>query len=71
MKAGSSEWTLLHYAIHATNLQMITFLLECKEDIDLCAQDTMGRRAIDLCPFSSPIFKTIRDQIHRQISNKI
>ncbi len=66
MKAGPNKWTLLHYAIHATNLQLITFLLDCKENIDLNARDSQGRRAIDLCPFSSPIFKSIRAQIHRR-----
>jgi hypothetical protein len=66
MKAGSNRWTLLHYAISATNLQLITFLLDCKETINLNARDNQGRRAIDLCPFSSPIFKSIRAQIYRR-----
>jgi len=63
MKGGSYEWTLLHYAIHATNLPVITFLLDCDEFTDLTERDTNGRRAIDLCPFSSPIFKSIRSQV--------
>ena len=40
-------------------------LLSCGENIDLEALDSQGRRAIDLCPYSSPIFKTIRDQLRR------
>ena len=39
---------------------MITLLLKCGEKIDLQALDLSGRRAIDLCPYSSPIFKSIR-----------
>lgn len=64
-KSRKLEWTVLHYAIYHTNLAMITFLLSCGEKIDLTAIDTQGKRAIDLCPYSSPIFKSIRDQIRR------
>ena len=46
---------------------MITFLLQCGEYIDLTALDETGKRAIDLCPYSSPIFKSIRDMFKRII----
>jgi ankyrin repeat protein len=40
MQAGNNNWTLLHYAIQATNLSTITFLLDCNEKIDLTARDS-------------------------------
>ena len=46
---------------------MNTFLLQCGEFIDLSALDDHGRRAIDLCPYSSPIFKSIRDMYRRMV----
>lgn len=52
----------MHHAIYHTNLPIITQLLYCGEDIDLHALDVSGRRAIDLCPYSSPIFKSIRNK---------
>ena len=36
--------------------------------MDLDAVDIRGKRAIDLCPYSSPIFKTIRDCLKRRTS---
>ena len=36
--------------------------------MDLEAVDIRGKRAIDLCPYSSPIFKTIRDCLRRRTS---
>lgn len=46
---------------------MITFLLQCGEYIDITALDNSGKRAIDLCPYSSPIFKSIRDMHRRMV----
>ena len=46
---------------------MITFLIQSGEYMDLTALDSQGKRAIDLCPYSSPIFKTIRNLTKQQI----
>ena len=67
-KGGQNEWSLLHFAIYHTNLQMIKLLLSSGEEMDLDAVDIRGKRAIDLCPYSSPIFKTIRDCLKRRTS---
>ena len=64
---GKNNGTILHHAIFQTNLAMITFLLQCGEYIDLSALDETGKRAIDLCPYSSPIFKSIRDMYKRMV----
>ena len=47
---------------------MIKILLSSGEKMDLDAIDIRGKRAIDLCPYSSPIFKTIRDCLRRRTS---
>ena len=60
MRGGKQQWSVMHHAIYHTNLPIITQLLHCGEEIDLHALDVSGRRAIDLCPYSSPIFKSIR-----------
>ena len=70
-KGGLNEWSVLHFAIYHTNLQMIKLLLDCEENVDLLALDNRGKRAIDLCPYSSPIFKTIRDQLKRRTKNMV
>ena len=62
---GQHDWSLLHFAVFHTNLPIIALLLGCGENVDLEALDSQGRRAIDLCPYSSPIFKTIRGQLRR------
>ena len=60
------NWSLLHFAIFHAHLPIINLLLTCGEYIDLEALDDHGKRAIDLCPFSSPIFKKIRDKLRKQ-----
>ena len=64
-RGGQSDWSLLHFAIFHAHLPIIALLLSCGENVDLEALDSQGRRAIDLCPYSSPIYKTIRDQLRR------
>ena len=50
---------------------MIKLLLDSEENVDLLAFDCKGKRAIDLCPYSSPIFKTIRDCLRRRTKIKV
>lgn len=71
VRGGKHEWTVLHMAIYHTNLAIITLLMQCGEFIDLMALDSVGRRAIDLCPYSSPVFKSIRDLIKRKTKQQV
>ena len=50
---------------------MIKLLLNCEENVVLHALDSRGKRAIDLCPYSSPIFKVIRNQLQRRTKVKV
>ena len=69
-KGGKNQGTILHSAIFHTNLVIITFILQCGEFCDLTALDSNGKRAIDLCPYSSPIFKSIRNKIKQKIRDQ-
>ena len=69
-RGGKHQGTVLHHAIFHTNLAMITFILQSGEYVDLTALDANGKRAIDLCPYSSPIFKSIRDKTKRKVRDQ-
>jgi ankyrin repeat protein len=55
---GERQWTLLHYAIEFTNLQMVTALLNVTKQF--FTTDINGKTAMEMCPYSSPIYKLIR-----------
>lgn len=59
MQGGDFKWSLMHYAISKANIIVIQILLESGLVKNLNAIDKNGKKAIQFCPYSSPIYKII------------
>jgi ankyrin repeat protein len=58
--SGEHRWTLLHQAMEFQNAPMVFALASVVTVFH--ALDSTGKKAQDMCPFSSPIYKIIRQQ---------
>ena len=65
-QCGRINLTPLHYAVYQNNFNLLFILIRSEEQFDHEAEDSLGRKAIDLCKSISSIFKTLRRELGKQ-----
>lgn len=59
LPGGKLEASSLHLAVISNNIKVIEPILASSEELNPHAQDNEGRKAKDLCPYNSPIYKIL------------